>query len=42
MQNTEHKTKKTHKDEITGFPKEQVENADFDKFVMNKIMTRHD
>ena len=33
---------KTHKDEKSSFQKKKVENADLDKLVMDKMMTRHD
>ena len=36
------KTQKAHKDKKTSFPKESVENADFYKSVLNKIMIAHE
>ena len=36
---TRQKTQKARKDKITSFPKELLENADFYKSIMNKIMT---
>ena len=39
---THNKHKKAQKDKKTTFPKESVENPDFLKHVLNKIMTRHE
>ena len=36
---TRQKTQKAQKDKITSFPKELLENTDFYKSILNKIMT---
>ena len=38
----EAKTQKAQKNKKTSFPKESVENADFYKPALNKIMTTHE